>query len=266
MSKNDEKNLPVPTGKRALKPTDDAGPVVPVRATTGIIDAIATGFGNDLQAFGYRKQANKLHHQAEAVRAARDVTQELRGYAKDLHALRNVDAEIARDDQRFEHEWAKEEREHQMERAQWARQDEAATFEDVIYQTEAEARLAAARAKRANAEQVQANAEWGRDAFEQTMPVRKERVTHKHTTEAIDAEIRRMFVEKAAQQARGHYGSVSEPTENAAETAKLDDMMAWIDQEIQLATANHDSGDALSKLWEIRGKLSAMRQQKTDPG
>lgn len=254
---NDDKKLPARTDGRALSPLDDEGALP--RATTGIIDTIATGFGSDLKAFGYRKQANKLERQREAVAAARGVAVELKGLAKDLHALRNVDAEIAGDDIRAAHAWAKEDHEREGERAKWAREDEASSFTDVTAQVEAETKLALARKTLAQAQYEATKAEWGQEAWGRNMDHRKRRVDALRAKGATDAELERMATEDVLEEERGGASRADDQ-----EIAALKREIERIKRKIEHASQTKASEGLLLALYELKAELDTDLEQKTE--
>jgi hypothetical protein len=120
-------------------------------------------------------------------------------------------------------------------------------------------------AELAQAEWAAARTAWGRDAFEQTLPLRKERIQHLYTVGALDEEIQMLIRQYGRDEQRRNNGQGAKPadhsTSNAAARNAIDQLLVEVDQEIELARATHASDETLSALYAWRARLNAKRAQ-----
>lgn len=105
-----------------------------------------------------------------------------------------------------------------------------------------------------------AHAQWGRDAFQQTLGHRRERLDHLYKTGAIDKEIDRLLSESLRDEqlsAHNRNGGIS-PRDSAilSGVAVLEQMLAELDHELQLAHATHASDDHKAALYAMRSRLT----------
>lgn len=112
----------------------------------------------------------------------------------------------------------------------------------------------------AEAEWKAAHAQWGRDAFQQTLGFRRERLDHLYKTGAIDKEIDRLVAESLRDEQlgshRGNLGATGAAADASA-IAVLEQMLAELDAEVELAHATHASDDHKAALYAMRSRLTA---------
>ena len=140
---------------------------------------------------------------------------------------------------RIERADAREEREHQMQLAREKRKQE----------------LNAARF-------ASATTQWGLDAFNQSLPHRQERVDQMYRTGALDAELRAVLLDKKIDQVTAK----EKPTEPVSkQQSNTEQMLQFIDLQIEQAGATHASQECIENLTDIRARLSAqLEQEKTN--
>jgi hypothetical protein len=111
----------------------------------------------------------------------------------------------------------------------------------------------------AEAEWKAAHAQWGRDAFLETLGHRRERLDHLYKTGAIDKEIDRLIAESLRDEQLGatrqNVGTSATP--DLSSIAILEQMLAELDHEIELAHATHASDDHKAALYAMRSRLTA---------
>jgi hypothetical protein len=111
----------------------------------------------------------------------------------------------------------------------------------------------------AQAEWETARARWGRDAFDQSLPLRKERTQHIYAEGALDKEIEMLLTEGTRDQALRDGRRGTDPVANTTTLTVLDQLIAEADEQIELARATHASDEILSFLYAMRSRLSAKR-------
>lgn len=110
----------------------------------------------------------------------------------------------------------------------------------------------------AQAQWQTARARWGRDAFEQSMPFRKERIEHLYKTGTLDAEIERLISEGSRDKQRvDNAPKLARPAPGEGSTQMIEQLLAELDQEIETAHATHASDDHKAALYAMRARLSA---------
>lgn len=123
----------------------------------------------------------------------------------------------------------------------------------------------AKEAELAQAEWKAAHAQWGRDAFNQTLGYRRERLDHLYKTGAIDKEIDRLVAESLRDEALGGSKPAermgAEPHADQTAIAVLEQMLVELDQEIEIAQATHASDEQKAALYALRGRLKAKLEQ-----
>ena len=116
----------------------------------------------------------------------------------------------------------------------------------------------AKEAELAQAEWQSAKARWGRDAFEQSMPFRKERIEHLYKTGALDAEIERLISEGGRDKQKiENAPRLPGPASADASIGMLEQLLAELDLDIETAHATHASDDHKAALYAMRARLSA---------
>ncbi len=127
-------------------------------------------------------------------------------------------------------------------------------------------RLAMAKLRREQelhqAKRTTAQAQWGFDAFQQSLPHRKERLDHLFRSGAADAALDMIAVVQELMQAQG-FKEAPEPSRTSA----LEKVLEMLSLEIETAQANHASVDQLAQLYSFRSRLSALIEaEKNRPG
>lgn len=113
----------------------------------------------------------------------------------------------------------------------------------------------------AQAEWQTHRAQWGRDAFQQSMTFRRERIEHLYKTGALDQEIERLIAEGSRDELLGgskkpaSSGAPSSP--DASALATLERLLAELDEEINTAHATHASDDHKAALYGMRARITA---------
>jgi hypothetical protein len=116
-------------------------------------------------------------------------------------------------------------------------------------------------AELAEAQWRAAHAQWGRDAFQQTLGYRRERLDHLYKTGALEKEIDRLLSESlrdeqlATQNRNG--GISNQDGATLSRLAVLEQMLAEVDQELELAHATHASDSNKAALYDLRSRLTA---------
>jgi hypothetical protein len=121
-------------------------------------------------------------------------------------------------------------------------------------------------AELAEAEWLAARAKWGLDAFTQSMPYRKERLRFLASSKAIDEEIKALIAEEARDQQQRPPDTAPKteagpPTSPAAKTPSLDDIIAEVAHEVELARARHAPDDVINGLLAFLARLSTKHVQ-----
>lgn len=113
----------------------------------------------------------------------------------------------------------------------------------------------------AEAQWSAAHAQWGRDAFQQTLGYRRERLDHLYKTGALEKEIDRLLSESLRDEqlaAQNRNGGVSaQDGAVLSRLAVLEQMLAEVDQELELAHATHASDSNKAALYDLRSRLTA---------
>lgn len=119
------------------------------------------------------------------------------------------------------------------------------------------------RAKK-EAELAQANweadrARWGRDAFNQSMPHRKERIEQIYKSGALDKELERVILEAEIASERDKLPPVgrSDPSATATSNTLKEQLLREIDEEIELAHRTQASDDVKATLYAMRARLQS---------
>ena len=134
-------------------------------------------------------------------------------------------------------------------------------------QEEGEHRRQLAREKRkqelAAAQFAAATAQWGRDAFSQSLPHRQERVDQMYRTGALDAQLRAVLLDKKIDDVTAK----EKPTESAPkQQSNTEQMLQFIDFQIANAAANHASQEVIDNWIAIRAGLSSqLEMEKNRP-
>jgi hypothetical protein len=131
----------------------------------------------------------------------------------------------------------REEREHK-------RQDELA---EIRHQT-----------ARSEAQRLAARAQWGHDAFTQSLPHRQERLDHLFKTGALDAEIEFLMTDEQRTKLAGSRQPNAPPERREA----LEQMLEALMQEIDLSRATHASADVMIALEGFRARLETMIKEE----
>jgi hypothetical protein len=113
------------------------------------------------------------------------------------------------------------------------------------------------KAALAQAKWQTARAEWGHDAFAQSMPFRKERIEHLYKTGALDAEIERLITESGRDEQRRRNSPEGSASSSQDVATTIEQLLAELNQEIENAHATHASDDQLAVLYAFRSRLSA---------
>jgi hypothetical protein len=114
----------------------------------------------------------------------------------------------------------------------------------------------AKKAALAQAKWERTRAEWGLEAFAQSMPLRKERLEHLYKTGALDAEIDALIREGSRDEQR--HSNVSQGSTGSSDAvATIEQLLAELNQEIENAHATHASDDELAVLYAFRSRLNA---------
>lgn len=111
--------------------------------------------------------------------------------------------------------------------------------------------------KLADARMRALRAQWGHDAFRQTLPLRRERIEHLYKSGALDAELDRIVSEgeRDAQLRHGTRGGANDGADT--ERTVLEQTLAELNLEIENARATHASDEVLAALHSFRAKVSA---------
>lgn len=112
----------------------------------------------------------------------------------------------------------------------------------------------------AEAEWRAAHAQWGRDAFQQTLGYRRERLDHLYKTGAVDKEIDRLIAEALRDEQLGAARASIAMAPDAAALSGLtviEQMLIELDQELEIAHATHASDDHKAALYAMRARLTA---------
>lgn len=113
----------------------------------------------------------------------------------------------------------------------------------------------------AEAQWKAAHAQWGRDAFQQTLGFRRERLDHLYKTGAIEKEIDRLISESLRdEQLAAHNRSAGLAPQHGnvvSSIAVLEQWLGELDQELEIAHATHASDDHKAALYALRSRLSA---------
>jgi hypothetical protein len=131
---------------------------------------------------------------------------------------------------------ARDEREHQIELARERRKQElnAARFESATKQ-------------------------WGFDAFNQSLPHRQERVDQMYRSGALDAQLRAVLLDKKIDEVTAK----EKPTEpTSKQQSNTEQMLQFIDLQIEHAAATHASQEVIDNLTDIRATLSSRLEQE----
>lgn len=124
-----------------------------------------------------------------------------------------------------------------------------ADYDDQIALHNNEAALADARMRAERAR-------WGHEAFRQSLPFRRERITHLYKTGALDAELDRI-VSEGERDAQLRQGGARDAGADERAANMLELLLAELNQEIENAHANHESDELLAALHGFRARVSA---------
>lgn len=126
---------------------------------------------------------------------------------------------------------AREEREHQIELARERRKQE-----------------------RNQARFASATTQWGLDAFNQSLPHRQERIDHLYKSGALDAQLGAAIVSNKINEVTAN----EKPAQAVPqERSPIEKTLEIIDQQIEIAAANHASQEAIEQLITLRARLSS---------
>jgi hypothetical protein len=107
------------------------------------------------------------------------------------------------------------------------------------------------------AKRLAARAQWGNDAFQQSLPYRQERLDHLFKSGALDAEIEMLMRdEQRTTLASGQ--KQAEPKQTEA----LQQLLEALKQEIELSQARHASADVMIALHGFRARLESMIEEE----
>jgi len=207
-----------------------------------------TLLGRFVSGFVARLNRHTIERNTEEVRALMEYAKARGEYAeksteaerKIEHYLKHRDDIIADDHEqhldqmeasRAARALAREEREHQMELARERRKQELNTtrFESATKQ-------------------------WGLDAFNQSLPHRRERIDHLYKSGALDAQLGAAIVSSKIDEVTAK----AKPTQAVPqERSPIEKTLEIIDQQIEIAAANHASQEAIEQLITLRARLSA---------
>lgn len=261
---SDEKKLPVPHTPHAIAPGTEYLSS-PVRSRSLIGRAVSrwvaglntrTVIANTEEARALAEYARERGNLADATF---DAERRIAHYIYDRDDIIADDREAHRDqmeEQRFQRELNRRRREEIL-RAVDADHGKAAEQRDY------DRRIAKERneASLSQAKWEAARANWGHEAFEESLPSRRERTRHIYAEGALDKEIAMLLTEGIRDQAlRESDGRrAAEPASKAETLSMLDQLIAETDQEIEVARATHASDEVLSFLYAMRARLSAKR-------
>ncbi len=103
-------------------------------------------------------------------------------------------------------------------------------------------------------------AQWGRDAFNQSLPYRQERLDHLFKSGALDAEIEMLMRDKdVAKLARN--GETAEPNR----TGVLEHILTELNHEIELAQKTHAGDEVMIALHGFRARLTSILEAEKKP-
>ena len=110
------------------------------------------------------------------------------------------------------------------------------------------------QAKVSEGKRAAARAQYGHDAFTESLPLRHERLTHLFKSGALDAEIEMMMRDK-------DLAKVAEKTTTTAESSRagtIEQILAELNREIELAHANQEKDEVIAALYGFRARLTAI--------
>lgn len=238
-----DKKLPVRYHKTETTPTAVDRVHAPVHTQTLL--------GKALSAFTARVNTNTINRNTEEIEARikhQHAETELAEAAlkRDLaveHYLQHRDDIIADDHEqhldqmeanRTARALAREEREHQIALARERRKQELT-----------QAQFAATTQR------------WGLDAFTQSLPHRQERIDHLYKSGALDAQLGAAILSDKVNKVTTKEKPPEAAPEDRSSVAKV---LETIDQQIELAAANHASQEAIEQLITLRARLSSQTE------
>ena len=119
------------------------------------------------------------------------------------------------------------------------------------------------QAKISDAKSASARAQWGHDAFNQSLPHRQERLEHLFKSGALDAELEKLMRDKDVAKLMGKNAEEAKTTR--AETIEL--LLGELNLEIEAALRTHMNDDVMSALYAFRSRLRALLEtEKNRPG
>lgn len=263
MSDERDKNLPArqaPPAQIQHRDTYIASPI----AHRSLLGRVASAFVS-------RLNARMLHDNTEEVSARIAYAREhgeladamLEAERKVAHYINHRDDII--EDDHAAHLDGMEENEHGRELNRRRRQGTIAALDAQAGCAATEAgydmkiMIATKEAALAEAQAKAERAKWGRDAFGQSLPFRKERLEHLYKTGALDAEVNRLIHEagRDEQSRENARGAGTSSSDLAGANAKINELLAELDQELDIAHATQASPDHLAALYGLKARLSA---------
>ncbi|MGD9784059.1 MAG: hypothetical protein AB7E80_17130 [Hyphomicrobiaceae bacterium] len=101
-------------------------------------------------------------------------------------------------------------------------------------------------------------ARWGREAFNQTLPLRREKIEHLYKTGALDEELDRLLREREIATQRSRMAAAAGPGSTpCAENSTVAQLLREIDEEIELAHRTHASDEIKATLYAMRARLQS---------
>ena len=235
------KKLPVPYNKPRTEPAPVDRVHTPVH-NQGVLGKVFSAFTARLNTRTFERNTEEVEAHTKYRRAETDLAEAWLKRDRTIeHYIKHRDDIIADDhdehvDQmeanRTARAFAREEREHQMQLIREKRKEQLN-----------EARFSAA------------TTQWGLDAFTKSLSHREERVDEMYRTGALDAQIRTVLLNKKLDQVRAK----EKPIEAAPkqQQSSTEQMLQFIDLQIENAAANHASQEVIDNLIEIRAGLSS---------
>jgi len=185
---------------------------------------------NTVEAEAYRLYMEEMERLAEAIekkeRAVGKLVDDLPGFIQDDRAEHRTQMEL-----------------NQLSRDRRLREakerDELAALEH--------------QAKVIEGKQAAARAQWGHDAFNQSLPHRQERIDHLYKSGALDAELQAVLLDKKISKLAGNENADTPSTSTVYEK-----LLKLLDVQAELACANQASQEVQDEYNELRAKIRVM--------
>ena len=242
---SDDKKLPVRYHKPETAPTPVNQAHTPVHDRS-LLGRIFSGLVSDVNKAALKRSTEEVQAHTDNAKAKAELADAMLARDRKIEHYVKHRADIIADDHEEHRERmaasidhrtiASEERAHQLELARVKRKQE----------------LAAAQFEAAKQQ-------WGLQAFNQGLTHRQERNDELYRGGALEALYRSMILGKRVEEERGE----KKPAEPAPkQQSNIDQMLQIIDQQIELAAANHASQDVIDYLVAMRAALSAQHENE----